>query len=137
MLPGVLCRPFKEGDLLAMRGRGNPAPFAVGEAAVGSAEAAAGGMRGKALRLLHHYGDALWAAAGRRVPNAGFEGEVVRPLRLPGSGEKAAQGAAAGGGGEAAAAGGLARAPSRATCVLDMERRATWSAASRPRRGGS
>jgi hypothetical protein len=132
MLPGVLCRPFKEGDLLAARGRGNPAPFAMGEAAVGSAEAAAGGMRGKALRLLHHYGDALWAAAGRRVPNAGFEGEVVRPLRLPGSGEKAAQGAAAArrqlpeGWRERP----RARHCGRPACWI-------WSAAPRPRRGGS
>jgi predicted RNA-binding protein (TIGR00451 family) len=61
MLPGVLpplpC--FKKGDLLAVRVRGNPAPFAVGEACVSSEEAAAGGMRGRALKLLHHYGVSL------------------------------------------------------------------------------
>jgi predicted RNA-binding protein (TIGR00451 family) len=64
MLPGVLLPlpSFKKGDLLAVCVRGNPAPFAVGEAAVGSEEAAAGGMRGRALRNLHHYGDVSFIA---------------------------------------------------------------------------
>jgi len=57
---------------------------------VSSEEALSGGMRGKCVKVLHFYGDALWDASGRITPNLGFKGSRVYPLGgdevLPSSG---------------------------------------------------
>lgn len=108
MLPGVLLLrdgalgPFAEGELLAVRVAGNPAPIAVGEALVSSADALRGGMRGRGVRVLHYFGDALWAASGRVVPNAGFApGDRIDAIGWPEPLLGEGSGAAAGGGGGA------------------------------------
>jgi hypothetical protein len=83
MMPSVLppLPAFAAGALVAVRAAGYPAAVAVGEAGlVGAAEAASGGMRGRGMRLLHALSDALWAAAGRSTPNAGFGGDAVASL---------------------------------------------------------
>ena len=82
MLPGVL-RPanqsynLKRGQLRSVVARGNPAPLAVGEVAVDEAEAVAAGWTGRGLRVLQCYGDALYGASDRVVPNEGFKGGKV------------------------------------------------------------
>lgn len=138
MLPGVdttRLPDFQKGDLVAVFVPGNPAPIAVGTAALGAgdaaAAAAAGGGRGKAVEVLQAYGDCLWLeAAGKPVPNEGFlELQVValgghdaavdggsgggEQEAAPAAGETATraaadEGAEAAGGGEAAGEAGLA-----------------------------
>ena len=77
MLPGVL-RPANQpynlvrGQLRSIVARGNPAPLAVGEVAVGEAEVVAAGWVGKGVRVLQCYGDGLYGVSDRVVPNEGF-----------------------------------------------------------------
>ncbi|KAL4559634.1 hypothetical protein LXL04_031777 [Taraxacum kok-saghyz] len=69
---------FLAGQPWAVKVPGNPAPFAVGSTCMSSSEALKAGLRGKALKITHHYRDALWESAeGRYVPNAGFLEDVV------------------------------------------------------------
>uniref|UniRef100_A0A7N0U9Q7 Ligatin n=1 Tax=Kalanchoe fedtschenkoi TaxID=63787 RepID=A0A7N0U9Q7_KALFE len=83
MFPGI-CVPeeglptFVAGEPWAVKVPGNPAPIAVGTTTMSSDEALKAGLRGKALRITHYYGDALWESVeGRYVPNAGFLENVV------------------------------------------------------------
>jgi predicted ribosome-associated RNA-binding protein Tma20/translation initiation factor 1 (eIF-1/SUI1) len=95
MLQGVLVPPegglpaFPAGAFVAIRVAGNPAPVAVGEAVVSSSAAAANGMKGRGVRVLHHYGDALWDAGGRVRPNDGFRGNVVAGIEAEAGGASA------------------------------------------------
>jgi hypothetical protein len=50
-------------------------PIAVGTTLMDSEKALSG--KGKLLELCHTYGDMLWAAAGRTVPNEGFLADGV------------------------------------------------------------
>ncbi|KAK9069947.1 hypothetical protein SSX86_010345 [Deinandra increscens subsp. villosa] len=69
---------FAAGEPWAVVVPGNPAPIAVGSTCMSSSEAIKAGLRGKALKISHHYGDALWESAeGRYVPNAGYLDDVV------------------------------------------------------------
>ncbi|KAL5714678.1 hypothetical protein ACHQM5_016607 [Ranunculus cassubicifolius] len=69
---------FKPGESWAVKVPGNAAPFAVGTTTMSSSEALKAGLRGKALRITHTYGDSLWASVeGLYVPNAGFLQDVV------------------------------------------------------------
>lgn len=82
MLPGVIVPPsglpsFGAGAKMCVRVAGNPAPIAVGAMDLSSADALAGGMKGKAMRVAHVYRDSLWSYGGRTVPNAGFGPEEV------------------------------------------------------------
>lgn len=71
--------PLLAGDLAQLAAAGHPAAFAVGVMEVSAADAAAGGMKGKGLKLLHHYPDALWALGDRRVPGPEFTPARVWP----------------------------------------------------------
>lgn len=83
MFPGILVPPeglpsFAAGETWAVKVPENPAPIAVGSTTMSSAEALKAGLRGKALRITHHYRDLLWESVeGRYVPNAGFLEDVV------------------------------------------------------------
>ena len=85
MLPGIL-RPanqsynLQRGQLRSIVVRGNPAPLAVGEVAVGEAEAVTAGWVGKGVRVLQCYGDGLYGASDRVVPNEGFVGGKVEAV---------------------------------------------------------
>ncbi|CAI9267143.1 unnamed protein product [Lactuca saligna] len=69
---------FLAGQPWAVKVPGNPALIAVGSTCMSSSEALKAGLRGKALKISHHYRDALWESAeGRYVPNAGFLEDVV------------------------------------------------------------
>ncbi|KAM3681533.1 hypothetical protein ACB098_12G003700 [Castanea mollissima] len=69
---------FLAGETWAVKVPGNPAPIAVGATTMSSTEALKAGLRGKALRITHHYHDILWESVeGRHVPNAGFYEDVV------------------------------------------------------------
>ncbi|KAL0456274.1 UNVERIFIED_CONTAM: Eukaryotic translation initiation factor 2D [Sesamum latifolium] len=66
------------GEPWAVKVPGNPAPIAVGTTTMSSTEALKAGLRGKALRISHHYLDTLWESAENcHVPNAGFLEDVV------------------------------------------------------------
>ncbi|KAM7477282.1 hypothetical protein LguiB_024525 [Lonicera macranthoides] len=69
---------FLAGETWAVKVPGNPAPIAVGTTNMTCTEAVKAGLRGKALRISHHYRDSLWESVeGRHVPNAGFLEDVV------------------------------------------------------------
>ncbi|KAF7824915.1 eukaryotic translation initiation factor 2D [Senna tora] len=69
---------FVAGEPWAVKVPGNPAPIAVGSTTMSSTEALKAGLRGKALRITHYYGDLLWESAENRyVPNAGFFQDAV------------------------------------------------------------
>lgn len=76
MLPGVIQTPegfdFLRGTALCIRAVGNPAPVALGFAAVSADEAVASKMTGKGLSVIHRYRDALWEFGGKGEPNEGF-----------------------------------------------------------------
>jgi translation initiation factor 2D len=87
MLPGVdveALPPFPKGVLVSVGVPGNPAPIAVGLAAMSSGDAqdaGRGGGKGKAVEVLQAYGDYLYAEApGKPVPNEGFLEVAVAPL---------------------------------------------------------
>ena len=111
MLAGVLLPSsgalpaFARGALVAVRVAGNPAALAVGEALQSASECVAGGMRGKGVRVLHVYGDALWEAGGRVCPNRGFAGDRVEGIGAEEPELCAAAGAAASAAGAEAAPG--------------------------------
>ncbi|KAL3753070.1 hypothetical protein ACJRO7_000465 [Eucalyptus globulus] len=83
MFPGISVPPeglpsFAAGEIWAVKVPGNPAPIAVGTTTMSSSEALKAGLRGKALRITHHYRDILWESAeGRFAPNAGFLEDMV------------------------------------------------------------
>ncbi|KAK4285070.1 hypothetical protein QN277_001814 [Acacia crassicarpa] len=83
MFPGIDVPPeglpsFVAGEPWAVKVPGNPAPIAVGSTTMSSVEALKAGLRGKALRITHYYGDLLWESADNRyVPNAGFFEDAV------------------------------------------------------------
>ncbi|KAJ4761752.1 Eukaryotic translation initiation factor 2D [Rhynchospora pubera] len=83
MFPGIFIQQeglpnFAEGEPYSVRVPGNPAPIAVGATTMTSAQAMKASLRGKALRILHHYRDCLWdSVEARYVPNAGFLEDVV------------------------------------------------------------
>ena len=92
MLPGVGRVPpidFGRGRLFAVVVPGNPAPIAIGEAEMSSAEvrdAGGAGGKGRFLRILTSYRDALWDYAASHasrpplVPNEGFLEKGVVPI---------------------------------------------------------
>eukprot|EP00850_Spirogloea_muscicola_P001035 SM000004S14905 [mRNA] locus=s4:104226:107152:- [translate_table: standard] len=83
MLPGVRVPPeglpsFTEGEPWAVRVPDNNYPIAVGTTMLSSGDATRTSMRGKALHVIHYYGDTLWEhAEGRYVPNDGFQDGIV------------------------------------------------------------
>ncbi|KAJ7982579.1 eukaryotic translation initiation factor 2D [Quillaja saponaria] len=77
-VPGDGLPSFLAGEPWAVKVPGNPAPIAVGITTMSSSEALKAGLRGKALRITHYYGDLLWESVeGRYVPNAGFLEDAV------------------------------------------------------------
>ena len=74
-LPRVLA-----GDLAVVRVPGpGSRPFALGVMETGADDAVAAGMKGKGVKLLHHYPDALWAFGDKRVPGPEFTPGRVWP----------------------------------------------------------
>jgi len=63
---------FSEGDVRALSVPGNPYPFAVGVMEVGSEEIAQKGLKGKGLKILHSFGDLLWALGDKSSPGPSF-----------------------------------------------------------------
>ena len=84
MLPGVIVPQeglgsFEEGDRMAIGIPENPQPFAVGCAQTGSEQIKETGLKGRGVKLLHHYPDALWAMGDKSAPNAGFKPSRIFP----------------------------------------------------------
>lgn len=84
MLPGVIVPEGGYGaDAFAADEPGtvsipdNPFPFAVGVLGAASGAIHKEGLKGKGLKLLHHYPDLLWSMGTKAVPNDGF-----RPARI-------------------------------------------------------
>ncbi len=68
---------FNTGDVRVVAVPGNPFPFALGTMETSSEAAATSGMKGKGLKLLHHYPDLLWALGDKTTPDPSFT-----PLRI-------------------------------------------------------
>lgn len=97
MIPGV-CKSklvdlqacgLKEGQKVSIRVAGNPLPFAVGESLVSGSALCSGKLKGRAVTVLHVYGDMI--ATSGVVPNSGFGPSRIYALEgfvEPGSGEE-------------------------------------------------
>jgi translation initiation factor 2D len=77
MLPGVIltmeiAKSLLKGQKRCVYANGNPMPFAVGEICTDLAEIEKFGKKGKALKLLHVFGDELYKMGPQSVPNEGF-----------------------------------------------------------------
>ena len=93
MLPGVgslPAQPFGSGKRLAIVVPGNPAPFAIGETEMSSAGVADARGKGKFLRVVTCYRDALWDVAASHParpplsPNEGYLEDGVVPVGAAG-----------------------------------------------------
>lgn len=85
MLPGVIAPPeglpeFDAGEIMVLRIPDNPHPFAVGEMETDSASATASGMKGRGLKVLHHFPDPVWAMGDKSMPCDAFRPERIFPL---------------------------------------------------------
>ena len=87
MNPGILrhprlppYQPFRRGDSVIIIVVGNPLPIAVGVAEMSSDEilAAGDGVKGKAVSIVHYFGDGLWQIGTKTIP-PGFGFERVEP----------------------------------------------------------
>lgn len=76
MLPGLVSGQdfsgLQKGDKVAVCVSGNPCPFAVGICETSETDISTGGMRGKAVSIMHTFGDELWRLGGSFAPNEGF-----------------------------------------------------------------
>ena len=76
---------FQQGEKRAVFARGNPAPFAVGWLAQDSAAIIAAAGKGKAVSIVHVFGDALWNVGNRQPPNIGFQPKQVYGIKISGA----------------------------------------------------
>lgn len=84
MLPGVIQEKlgdFVEGDVRCVMADGNACPIAIGVMEVNSADITE--LKGKALRVIHYFGDLIWELGGSSVPNPGFKPGEVEPVGHP------------------------------------------------------
>ena len=85
MLQGVIVPDaglgdFEEHDKRCVALPNNHFPFGVGSMVCSSASLATSGLKGRGLKLLHHYPDAVWAMGDKSVPDPSFTPERVYPL---------------------------------------------------------
>lgn len=70
---------FASGDLMLASIPQNQFPFAIGVMEASSADTKKNGLKGKGLKLLHHYPDMLWALGDKSVPDPSFTPTRVFP----------------------------------------------------------
>jgi len=70
------------GDLRAVAIPGNPYPFAVGTMEVGSEDVARTGLKGKGLKLLHHFPDQLGGLGDKSTPDPSFTPTRIFPQQV-------------------------------------------------------
>eukprot|EP01036_Dinobryon_divergens_P027497 gene27497-36281_t len=86
MLPGITSTSpsfIKEKEKVAIKIAGNPLPFAVGECLIALSDSlinSTADKKGKAVAILHYYGDLL---AHTVTPNSGFGSSVIYPVTGP------------------------------------------------------
>ena len=73
-------RNINEHEKVSIRARGNPLPFAVGISLSSWNKIMMNGLRGKAMNVLHCYGDFLWNYASGVPSNDGFSRSVIYPI---------------------------------------------------------
>ena len=83
MIPGVIRQtitPFNSGDLVQLVVPGCDLPFAIGIAEVSSSELQSlpEDHKGKAVRLVHYFGDGLWRMGSKYIP-PGFDFDQISP----------------------------------------------------------
>jgi translation initiation factor 2D len=76
MAPGIYkLDNIHKGDKVSIRVRNNPFPFAIGLSEVDTVEEFSSCLtrpKGKAVQVLHSFGDMLWKGAPASIPNNGF-----------------------------------------------------------------
>jgi predicted RNA-binding protein (TIGR00451 family) len=90
MLPGVIRRStsssqdFREGDLVQLLVPGCVYPFAIGFAEISSSDPASlpEGHKGKAVRVIHYFGDGLWRLGSKYIPS-GFDFDRITASSAP------------------------------------------------------
>ena len=70
---------FASGDLMLASIPQNQFPFAIGVMEASSVDIKKNGLKGKGLKLLHHYPDMLWALGDKSVPDPSFTPTRVFP----------------------------------------------------------
>jgi translation initiation factor 2D len=70
---------WKAGDKRLLLVQGNSMAFAVGEMLIDSHMAIKQDMKGKAMKIMHYYGDSIYLQHDRSIPNAGFLPHEVFP----------------------------------------------------------
>ena len=70
---------FATGDLMLASIPQNQYPFAIGVMETSSADITKNGLKGKGLKLLHHYPDMLWALGDKSVPDPSFTATRIFP----------------------------------------------------------
>jgi predicted RNA-binding protein (TIGR00451 family) len=107
MLPGVHSvvglEGLREGEKVCIKVIGNPLPFAVGYSETNEMMVKSPQRKGKAVSVVHFYGDELLGREGLVAPNAGFTARCVLPLDeeyvvLENSGSSSGGGGGGGGG---------------------------------------
>ena len=96
MLPGVRGMSHDSipaGSIASIKVMGNPCAIAVGVVLFDPGSVNTGG-EGRVLQVKHWYGDGLWEAGGREVPNEGFVDGYVQPIEgvEAGGGEEGEEG---------------------------------------------
>ena len=88
MLPGVIrqvVKPFNTGDLVQLMVPGTAHAFAIGVAEISSADfdTLSDDQKGRAVRLVHYFGDGLWRMGSKSIP-PGFDFDrISRPDPSP------------------------------------------------------
>ena len=70
---------FNAGDVRVVAVPGNHFPFALGTMETSSEAVATSAMKGKGLKLLHHYPDLLWGLGDKTTPDPSFTPMRVFP----------------------------------------------------------
>lgn len=79
LVPDFGLGTFAAGDLRVASIPQNEYPFAVGVMEASSADIAKTGLKGKGLKLLHHFPDMLWALGDKSTPDSSFTPSRVFP----------------------------------------------------------
>lgn len=83
MLPGFIMddtQDWEQGQKMVCSVKDHPIPFAVGFMEQSSKASRDSGMKGRGLKVLHHFPDTLWALGDKSVPDPSFTATRVYPM---------------------------------------------------------
>lgn len=83
MLPGFImddAQDWEQGQKMVCSVKEHPFPFAVGFMEQSSKASRDSGMKGRGLKVLHHYPDMLWAMGDKSTPDPSFAPTRIFPV---------------------------------------------------------